>query len=89
MPEEARAVEEGLGTEAFQLWIQYLFAHYDLLAVRTATWSGNVRRVRMAAKCGFVEIERKIRHREWQGIRYDALVFELIRQRWRELEGVR
>ena len=79
----------GLGTEAFRLWIGYLFAHYDPVAVRTATWSGNVRMIRVAEKCGFAEIERKAGHREWQGIRYDALGFELTRRSWRELGGAR
>jgi len=73
---------QGLGTEALGLWIAYLFAQLDLASVRTATWSGNVRMVRVAEKCGFVLVKTTAGAREVRGERYDALEFELDRRSW-------
>lgn len=78
---------QGLGTEAFQLWIEYLFTHYDLVAVRTATWSGNVRMIRVAGKCGFLLVESNVGNREVRGETYDGLKFELTRDRWAKQMG--
>jgi hypothetical protein len=77
----------GLGTEAFGLWIGYLFAHYGLTAVRTATWSGNVRMLRVAGKCGFVLTERDAGSREVGGETYDGLRLELTRAGWDRAKG--
>jgi len=72
----------GLGTEAFRLWIDYLFAHLDVERLGTATWSGNARMVRCAEKCGFVVEQRTPDAREVKGRKYDALKFVLTRARW-------
>lgn len=72
----------GLGTEAFRLWIGYLFTHYDLARVRTATWSGNTRMVRVAEKCGFTLLSRNPRSRQVRGEWYDGLEFMLVREDW-------
>ena len=78
---------QGLGSEAFRLWIGCLFTHYDLVAVRTATWSGNARMLRVAEKCGFVLVERNVGSREVRGETYDGLSFELTRASWDEAKG--
>lgn len=73
---------QGLGTEALPLWIDYLVKELDLTCVRTATWSGNHRMVRCAEKCGFALVERRVGVREWQGRKYDGLEFGLTREEW-------
>jgi len=78
---------QGLGTEAFRLWIGCLFTHLDLAEVRTATWSGNARMIRVAEKCGFTLINRIPRNREVRGEWYDGLTFQLTRERWERTRG--
>ena len=73
---------QGLGTEALLLWIDYLVKQFDLACVRTATWSGNRRMVRCADKCGFTLDEVEPGVREVRGERYDALAFRLRRREW-------
>lgn len=68
---------QGLGTEALLLWIDYLVKELDLTCVRTATWSGNLRMVRCAEKCGFVVDKVNPGSREVRGKRYDGLEFIL------------
>jgi RimJ/RimL family protein N-acetyltransferase len=75
---------QGLGTEALLLWIDYLVNELDLTCVWTATWSGNKRMVRCAEKCGFALAERLVGVREWQGRKYDGLEFRLTREEWDE-----
>ncbi len=71
---------QGLGTEALLLWIDYLVKELDLTCVRTATWSGNHRMVRCAEKCGFVVDKVNRGSREVRGKRYDGLEFILNRE---------
>ncbi len=80
---------QGLGTEAFRLWTDYLFVQLDLTRIHTATWSGNVRMVRVAEKCGFALTNREIGKREVRGDWYDGLTFALTREKWMELKGAR
>ncbi len=73
---------QGLGTEALCLWIDYLFESLDLRRIRLGTWSGNRRMVRCAEKCGFVLVGRTVANREVRGERYDGLEFRLLREEW-------
>lgn len=79
----------GLGTEAFRLWIDYQFVQLDLARIHTATWSGNLRMVRVAGKCGFSLTNREIGKREVRGEWYDGLTFALTREKWMERKGAR
>ena len=49
---------QGYGTEAVRLLLAYMFHGMGLAEVRTGTWTGNARMMRVAHKCGFVEIDR-------------------------------
>lgn len=57
LPEET-TWNQGYGTEAVRLLIDYLFREMGLKEVRTSTWSGNKRMMRCAEKCGFNERSR-------------------------------
>jgi 3',5'-nucleoside bisphosphate phosphatase len=76
---------QGIGTEALRMWISYLFKELDLQEIRTATWSGNVRMVRVAEKCGFILTERDVDAREVNGEKFDAVQFVLTRETWEKL----
>jgi RimJ/RimL family protein N-acetyltransferase len=74
--------DQGLGTEALGLWVDYLFASLDLHRIGLDTWSGNVRMMRCAEKCGFL-LEGRLRETvEWRGQRYDSVKFGMLRREW-------
>ena len=65
----------GIGTQALKLWMAYLFEAHGASELFCATWSGNERMVRLAARCEFRELERRDAAREVRGNSYDALRF--------------
>jgi len=75
---------KGYGTEAFTLFLNYLFDSSDLVEIRTATWTGNERMVRCAQKSGFTTYQL-MPHRSKTSIRGEPLErieFTLTRQEW-------
>jgi RimJ/RimL family protein N-acetyltransferase len=75
---------QGFGTEAVRLLAGYMFHGMGLAEVRTGTWTGNARMMRVAQKCGFCEIDRHP-HDAGVTVRGDPLViveFALTRARW-------
>lgn len=66
----------GLGTEAFMAYITYHRQH-GIPEVFTQTWSGNLRMVRVAHKCGFSLVDRKPDTVSVCGKLYDSLTFAL------------
>jgi RimJ/RimL family protein N-acetyltransferase len=82
---EDDCLNQGLGTEALGLWIDYLFVHTDLPRLGLETWSFNPRMIRVAEKLGFVLENVKRQAREWQGQQLDLLQFSLLRSAWEAL----
>jgi RimJ/RimL family protein N-acetyltransferase len=85
LPEEAMW-GQGYGSEAVRLLRDYVFEVMGLAEVRTETWTGNVRMMRVAKKCGFHEIER-YPHEARVTVRGAPLVivtFALARAEWLE-----
>jgi RimJ/RimL family protein N-acetyltransferase len=76
-------LNRGFGTEALQLWIDYLFSHSDIHRIAFATYSFNPRVVRVAEKLGFSMEGRDRELVHWQGEWVDRLHFGLLRQEWR------
>ena len=75
---------QGYGTEAVCLLVDHLFREAGLAEVRTGTWTGNVRMMRVAQKCGFTEIGRHP-HEARVTVRGEPLVmveFALTRAGW-------
>jgi len=92
---------QGLGTEALRLWLDYVFTNLDVHRISLGTWSGNVRMMRCAQKCGFV-LEARFREsravpapspkeglQRAGGERYDALGYGLLRREWEAMRGTR
>jgi putative hydrolase of HD superfamily len=77
----------GLGMQALELWIAYLFSVMQIDCVYTETWSGNTRMTRLAEKLGFEEVEREISKRDVRGQLYDGLAFILTKDRFIENRG--
>jgi len=78
----------GYGSEAYSLWIDYLFENTTLHRLGMSTWSGNERMMRVAEKLG-MQLEAKIRDaRIVDGKYYDAIKMGILRSEW-ELQKVR
>lgn len=79
---DSRYWSGGYGTEAFQLWIDYLFTHLDTVRLGIGTWSGNERMIRLAARCGMIEEARVRKARIVRGEYYDAIKMGILREEW-------
>ncbi|MCK9906425.1 GNAT family N-acetyltransferase, partial [Frankia sp. Cpl3] len=55
---DSRYWSGGYGTDAFQMWIDYLFTHLDTVRLGIGTWSGNERMIGLATKVGMIEEAR-------------------------------
>lgn len=49
---------KGVGSEAFSLWMDYLFRELNLTRIGFTTWQGNPGMLKVGAKLGFVEKAR-------------------------------
>ncbi|MFO7792880.1 MAG: GNAT family protein [Candidatus Saliniplasma sp.] len=75
---------KGFGTEALQLWIDYLLEYSDIHKIAIRTYSYNSRMQRVAEKLGFVEegTEREIKR--WGGKYIHRIGYGLLRREWDE-----
>ena len=83
LPEE-ETWGQGYGTEALRLLLGHLFGAMALDEVRTTTWSGNRRMMRVAEKCGFQEIGRSRYDTEFsvRGEPLERIEFSITRGEW-------
>jgi RimJ/RimL family protein N-acetyltransferase len=79
---------QGLGTEAFGLWVGYLFEAYNLMRLGYSTWSGNPRMIRVGEKLGFVLEGRIRRGCEVKGHFYDRIKMGLLREEWQARRAI-
>ncbi|MCL6458114.1 MAG: GNAT family N-acetyltransferase [Gorillibacterium sp.] len=75
----------GYGTEAFRMWMDYLFNHVDTVRLGIGTWSGNERMMRLAAKSGMIEEAQVRKARIVRGEYYDAIKMGILREEWESL----
>lgn len=72
----------GYGSEAYRLWIDYLFQNTPLHRIGMSTWSGNERMMHVAEKLG-MQLEARIRDaRIVDGKYYDAIKMGILRSEW-------
>lgn len=71
---------QGNGRRALECWMDYLFSERQLFRLYTQTWSGNLQMIRLAARLGFQEIERRIGIREVRGDQFDAITYEITKE---------
>ncbi|PSL50742.1 RimJ/RimL family protein N-acetyltransferase [Salsuginibacillus halophilus] len=72
----------GYGTEAYQLWIDFLFSTTELHRLGMSTWSGNKRMMKAAQKTGMVEEARIRKARVVDGVYFDAIKMGILREEW-------
>lgn len=75
----------GYGSEAYRLWIDYLFSSTEIHRLGLSTWSGNTRMMKVAEKIGMQEEARIRKARTVDGEYFDAIKMGILREEW---EGV-
>ena len=80
-------LDKGIGTEAFGLWVDYLFSNSDIHRIGFATYSFNPRMIRVGEKLGFTHegTDREIIY--WQHEWLDRLHFGMLREEWEKRRG--
>jgi RimJ/RimL family protein N-acetyltransferase len=86
---DSRFWSGGYGTEAFQMWVDYLFTHVDTVRVGISTWSGNSRMIGLAKKVGMIEEARIRKARIVRGEYYDSVKMGMLREEWEALRAER
>ncbi|WP_066299160.1 GNAT family N-acetyltransferase [Bacillus sp. FJAT-29937] len=72
----------GYGTEAYKLWIDFLFSSTELHRLGISTWSGNIRMIKVAEKLGMKEEARIRQARMVNGEYFDAIKMGILRKEW-------
>lgn len=70
---------KGLGKQAFQTFINYIFTNLPIDSIYAETWSGNIRMMHLATSCHFKEWKREKNSIEVNGVLYDGLTYKLDR----------
>lgn len=79
--------DKKFGTDAFKLWIDYLFkSNLNLARLDIRTWSGNKGMMKLAEKLGFT-LEAKFRKaRIVNGEFYDSIGMGILREEWERVK---
>jgi RimJ/RimL family protein N-acetyltransferase len=72
----------GYGTEAYSMWIDFLFESIPLHRLGMSTWSGNIRMMKTAVKIGMSEEARIREARIVNGKYFDSIKMEILRREW-------
>lgn len=75
----------GYGSEAYKLWIDYLFESTHLHRLGMSTWSGNKRMMKVAERIGMQEEARIRKARIVDGKYFDAIKMGILRKEWDEI----
>lgn len=80
-------LNNGYGTEALGLWVDYLFSNSEIHKICLDTWSFNPRMMRVAEKIGFryEGLQREMQF--WQGEWLDLLHYGMLRSEWELLDS--
>lgn len=74
---------KGIGTQAFELWINMVFAQQpNIVRLGISTWSGNAGMIRLAKKLGMQEEARYRKARIVDGKYFDSISFGILREEW-------
>lgn len=79
---EDDCLNRGLGTEALQLWVDYLFRNSSFHKIECHTWTLNPRMCRLAEKLGFILEGTERQLIQWQDEWQDRVRFGMLREEW-------
>lgn len=75
----------GYGSEAYKLWIDFIFTSTDIHRLGMSTWSGNIRMMKVAEKLGMKEEARIRDARLVNGEYFDAIKMGILRKEWADI----
>ncbi len=78
-------LNQGLGTEALGLWVDYLFTNSTVHRIGLDTWSFNPRMIHVAEKLGFYHEGQQREMLQWNGQWLDLIHFGILRTEWKEI----
>lgn len=77
----------GYGSEAYKLWIDFLFEFTGLHRLGMSTWSGNERMMKVAERVGMT-VEARIRNaRTVEGQYFDAIKMGILKEEWQKVNA--
>lgn len=79
---EDNYLNQGIGTEALNLWVDYLFANSNFHKLCLDTWSMNPRMMCVAEKIGFVYEGSQREMQFWQDEWLDLVHYGMLRREW-------
>ncbi len=79
---EDTKLNQGIGTRALKLCIEYIFRAYQCHRIGLDTWSFNKRMIHVARKVGFVEEGREREACCWNGEWIDMYSFGILEREW-------
>ncbi|WP_235848372.1 GNAT family N-acetyltransferase [Litchfieldia alkalitelluris] len=82
-----RGRNRGLGTEATQLFIDYLFTHTNLLQLTLSVFDFNPRAKNVYEKIGFVVESIDKNDLEYEGEMIDSINMKLTKEKWKRGDG--
>ncbi|UCC12641.1 MAG: GNAT family N-acetyltransferase [candidate division WOR-3 bacterium] len=85
---EDEFLNKGFGSEAFGLWVDYLFINSDIHRLGFATYSFNPRMIQVGKKLGFTHegTDREIIF--WKNKWLDRLHFGILRKEWEKRQSI-
>ena len=81
---EDKYLNKGMGTEALELWIQYLFSNSNIHRLSLDTWSFNKRMMHVAEKAGFIFEGKQREFIKWKEEWIDAVHYGMLRREWED-----
>ncbi|MFX0036314.1 MAG: GNAT family N-acetyltransferase [Candidatus Hermodarchaeota archaeon] len=80
---------EGLGTEAIELLLEYGFNTVNLNRIEIVVYDYNARAIKSYTKVGFIEEGTKRQFMWHNGSYHDAIIMGILAEEWREKKEVR
>ena len=78
---------KGYGDESMRLALNFIFNELNLHRVQLTVFGYNARAIKLYERLGFVQEGRFREFLERDGVRYDMLLFGLLRDEWRQAQS--
>src|SRR5699024_1646910 len=78
---------DGYDSEAYKIWIDFLFKATGIHRLGMSTWSGIIKMMKAAAKIGMLEEARISNARNVNGEYFDEMKMGILRDEWEGLKS--
>lgn len=84
---EDNYLNKGIGTEALELWLDYLFSNSNVHRLSLDTWSLNKRMMHVAEKIGFIFEGKQREYIKWKDEWIDFVHYGMLKREWEEKQS--